>query len=92
MLSRRKRVSMPIQLASRNGKRTDVPRSPVVSFFYAFHYVAGQALRGCRIKGPHRSCEFFDCRWNSAQYVVAEMLRGYHRNGPHSGPYEKFTA
>ncbi len=34
---------------------------------------------------------FLNCECNSSQYVVAEMLRGYHIIGPHSGPYDKFT-
>ncbi len=41
--------------------------------------------------GLHRSCEFLELTENSAQYIVAEMLRGYHKNGPHSRPYDKFT-
>ncbi len=36
--------------------------------------------------------KFFECGRRSAQYVVAEMLLGYRIHGPHSGPYEKFTA
>jgi uncharacterized membrane protein YphA (DoxX/SURF4 family) len=42
--------------------------------------------------GPHIGCELIEFAGNSAQYVVVVILRGHHIHGPHSGPYEKFTA
>ena len=51
-------------------------------------------LHGLALAKPvaHRSREFIDCGSCLPRYVVVGMLRGYHVNGTHSAPYEKFTA